>query len=506
MLFHLAAHNLHGGVHHLVGDGEFLIADTHGAGQPALREHAFALASLLVGVHIGLDEIQHVELAFLGGGVQSVLGGGFGQGGLVRNHEGHAVRLLVVVQHTGVHPLGGFREVVLEAFRAVLLSVGRDEEALEPAHHIQEFRIFGADVTHVSGVEPAVHHRIGRGLGVLPITGHHVFSADDNLSAGAMGYFLAVGIQDDAVHGLHDTAGGAEAGMSHGIGADDGRGFREAVALEHGHAHGAEEALQLNVQQGAAAHEELHAAAEAFPHLGEDQFVKQGHQGLSPEGSAGTGVVIFLVVFDGVVQGEVEEFLRETALLLDGAFDVLLEVAGQGRNGQHHVRTHLGDGHRDVPEGGQGILADGHEGDGAAVEHHGVHAGHMGEAVVQRQDDEHDVFLSDGDDGVALCHVGGVVALGKEDALGIRRCAGSVGNVGIVVRADGLVAGHKLVPVGVEELVTHLLDLAHADFLGLQGVVVEGGVVKDNHLLNGGAFRKDGADLGQVVAGYQNPF
>ena len=430
---------------------------------------------------------------------------GFRQGVLVRHHQGHAVGLLVVVEHAGVHPLGGFGEVVLEAFGGVFLTVGGDEEALESAHDIEEVRVFGADVAHVAGVEPAVNNGIGRGLGVLPVAGHHVFSADDNLAFGAVGYFLAIGVQDDAVHGLDDAAGGTEAGVALRVGADDGRGFREAVALEHGHAHGAEEALQLDVQQGAAAHEEAHAAAEALAHLGEHQFVKQVHQRLAPGGAAGSAVVVFLVVFDGIAQGKVEELLREAAFLLDGALDVLLEVAGQGRNGKHHVRTHLRDGHGHVTQRCQGVFADGDEGDGTAVNHHGVHAGHMGEAVVQREDDEHDLSFVDADDGVALLHVGGVVAVGEEDALGVGRGAGGVGDVGIVVRADGFVPGLELVPVGLQELVTHLLDFAHADFLGLQAVVVEGGVVKDDDLFHGGAFRQDGADLGQVVAGDQNP-
>ncbi len=463
-------------------------------------------ATLLVGVHIGLDKVQHVVLAFLGGRVQAMLLAGLCQGVLVRHHQGHAVRLLVVVQHAGVHPLGGFREVVLEAFRAVLFTVGGDEEALEAAHHIKEVRVLRANVTHVAGVQPAVNDGIRRGFGVLPVAGHHVFSADNNLALGAVGHFLALCIQDDAVHGLHNAAGGAKAGVTGGVGADDGRGFREAVTLEHGHAYGAEEALQLNVQQGAAAHEEFHAAAKALAYLGEHQFVKEGNQGLSPEGAAGAGIVVFLVVFDGVVQGKVEEFLRETAFLLDGAFDVFLEVAGQGRHGKHHVRAYLRDGGGHVAQRCQGVFADGNKGDGTAVNHHGVHAGHMGEAVVQRQDDEHDIALCDGDDGVALLHIGGIVALGKEDTFRVRRGAGGIGDVGVVVRADGLVAGLELCPVGFQELAAHLLDFAHADFLGLQGGVVEGGIVKDNHFFHGGAFRQDGADFGQMVARHQNPF
>ena len=59
--------------------------------------------------------------------------------------------------------------------------------------------------------------------------------------------------------------------------------------------------------------------------------------------------------------------------------------------------------------------------------------------------------------------------------------------------------------MGLQEFVSHLLDLAHPDFLVLQFVVVEGYVVKDDDFFHIGAFGKDGADLGQVVAGNQDP-
>ena len=348
-------------------------------------------------------------------------------------------------------------------------------------------------------MEPAVDDGVGRGLGVLPVARHHVLAADDDLAAGAVRDFLALGVQDDDVHRLHQPAGGAEAGVALRVRADDRGGLGETVALEHGHAHGAEEALELDVQQGAAAHEELHPAAEALAHLLEEDLVEQGHEGLAPEGAARAAVVVFLVVLDGVLDGEVEEFLHLRALLLDAGLDVLLEVAGEGRDGQHHVRARLGDGRRDVAQGGEGVLADGHEGDGAGVSHHRVHARHVREAVVQREDDEHRGVRADGDDRVALGHVGRVVAVRQEDALRVRRRAGGVGDVRVVVRADGLEAGLELVAVGLQELVAHLLDLGHPDLLGLQRVIVEGGVVEDDDLLHVRALVQDGADAGQVV-------
>ncbi len=123
----------------------------------------------------------------------------------------------------------------------------------------------------------------------------------------------------------------------------------------------------------------------------------------------------------------------------------------------------------------------------------------MCEAVVQRQDDEHGGAEIDGDYGIALLYVCSIVAVGKEDTLGVCGGAGSVGNVCIIIRADALVACDELVLVGLEELIAHLLDFAHADFLLFELVIVEGGVVKDDDFLYVVAFGKDGPDLGKMV-------
>ena len=170
------------------------------------------------------------------------------------------------------------------------------------------------------------------------------------------------------------------------------------------------------------------------------------------------------------------------------------------------MRTGFRDGRRDIAQGRQGILADRDEGDGPAVEHHRIHAGHMREAMVERQDDQHDVVLVQGDHGVALGHVGGIVAVGQQDALRIGRRAGRIGDVGVVVRTDRTVTGLEQIPVVPEEPVSHLLDLRHPDLLLFQGFEIKCRIVEDNDLLDSRAFRQDGTDLRQVVAGHQDPF
>ena len=224
--------------------------------------------------------------------------------------------------------------------------------------------------------------------------------------------------------------------MTGGVGADDGRRFREAVSLEHRHADGTEETLEFNIKQGAAAYEELHPPAETFADRLEKDLVEKGHERLAPAHRQAAPVVVFLIIGNGIAHREVEEFLHRRALGLDAGLDILFEITCERGHGQHHMRTGLADGRGNILEGGEGVLADGHEGDAAAVIHHCVHTGHMGEAVVQREDDEHYVPLFDGNDRVTLGHVGRVVAMGQHDAFGIGRGTGGIADVGHIVRSD----------------------------------------------------------------------
>ena len=236
-------------------------------------------------------------------------------------------------------------------------------------------------------------------------------------------------IADLDVHGLDCATGAAEDGVTFAVGADDRRGFAEAVALEDRDADGIEPLLQFYVQQGAAAHKETHLAAKSvLANLCEELFVEEVDERLLPEmlvpGLA--GVIVFLIVAYCQIDREVEEFLHPGALGLDARLDVLLEGAGKGGNAEHHVGLHVLDGSRHVAQGGQLGFAHGNGGDAAAVHHHGVESGHMRKAVVQREDDEHPGAFFDADDRSPLLHVRGVVAVSEQDALRVCRGAGGV--------------------------------------------------------------------------------
>ena len=93
----------------------------------------------------------------------------------------------------------------------------------------------------------------------------------------------------------------------------------------------------------------------------------------------------------------------------------------------------------------------------------------------------------------------------EQDALRVGRRAGSVTDVRVVVRTDRTVAGFERIAVFGQERIAHPLDFGHPDFIRFQRIVVEGRVIEHDDLLDGGAVGDDGADLGKLVARYQDP-
>ena len=181
-------------------------------------------------------------------------------------------------------------------------------------------------------MQPTVTESLGSALWILPVAGHHILAAHDDLTLGAERNLLAVVVADLDVKRLHDTARRAEHRMAGRVGGDDRGRLGHAVALEHRNADGAEISLKLDVQKRAASHKELHPAAESLTDLLEYDLVEQGHQRLLPKLKDAATVVIFLVVGDCEVEGVVVEFLDLRSLLVDGGLNVFLEVAGKRRH------------------------------------------------------------------------------------------------------------------------------------------------------------------------------
>ena len=149
------------------------------------------------------------------------------------------------------------------------------------------------------------------------------------------------------------------------------------------------------------------------------------------------GIIVLPVIADGKLDGPVEKLLHPGTFGADGALYILLETARNGRHRKHYMRTGVPDCTGDVAQGCKLGLSYGHGGDAAAVHHHGIESGDMGEAVVQRKHDKHHRILVDADDGCSLLHVRGIVAMSQQDTLRIGGSAGGVADVGIVVGADG---------------------------------------------------------------------
>ncbi len=281
-------------------------------------------------------------------------------------------------------------------------------------------------------MQPAIDDGLCRRFGVLPIARHDILSLDNNLTALSVGNDIALGVTDLQVQVCHDTTARSEDGVSRGVGADNRRCLTQAIALEHRHTHGTEIALQLDVEQRTATDKEFHTATEALAHAGEDEFVEQFDQRSTPCLTA-AAVPVLLIIFNGVLERKLVEFLHKLALCLDACLDALAEITRQSRNGKHDHRAYFLDRQWDILQRSQCRLADRHRGDRATVGHHGVEACHMRKAVVERKNDEHDIVGVDTDNRACLLHIGGIVAVGEQDTLRVCRRSRGVRDVGVVV-------------------------------------------------------------------------
>ena len=314
-------------------------------------------------------------------------------------------------------------------------------------------------------MEPAIDNRIGRRNGVFPIASHHVLALDDDLAALTIGHLIAFRIADLELHRADNAARRTEDGMPRSIGADDRRCLRETVTLEHRYSDSVVIALQLDVEECATAYEELHSSAHALTNSLENEFVKQRNQRFFPKLAESAGIPIFLVVGDGEAECKIVERLHFRAFLLDGRFDILLEIARQSRNGEHHMRPHLGNRHGDVLERSERVFAYRHGSDGATVRHHRVESGYVRKAVVERKDDEHHVALVNANHRMGLLYVGRVIAVGEENAFGVGCGAGGVRYIGVVIRPNRLIARLERIGMFLQIRIAHCLQFGNEHLL-----------------------------------------
>ena len=283
--------------------------------------------------------------------------------------------------------------------------------------------------------------------------------------------------------------------MTGRIGTNDGSCFRQTVSLEHRNADGTKITLKFDIQQGAAAYEELHPPAEPFAYILENELVKKFDERLFPALRPAAGIVILLIIGNGQPEGELVQFLHFGAFLTHARFDVFAEIACQRRHRKHHHRTNLADGDRDIFECGYRSLSYRHRRNAAAIRHHGIETRYVGETMVQRQDNQHHIVHIDADYGMRLLHVGRVIAMGEQDSLRIGCRAGGIADIGIIVRSHTPVPGHERIIVRFQEGIAARLDFFHGDLLR----TVFRQLVKNDHLFHLVQLRQDRANLGKLL-------
>ena len=408
----------------------------------------------------------------------------------VGHYKGSGVGTLVVVEHHLVDGVAEFYQSLLNAFGAVFFSVAADEQTLEAAQHIEQ--TFLAHISQVARVEPSVAHSGCCSLGILPVSGHHVFALDHYLTLFAQGKFLAFGVADAQLDGLHQFAAAAQTIVFGGVGTDDGSGFAEAVALIHRQSDADVEALQILVEQCSSADEEAQLASETLSHLAQQQFVKQRHKRLEQQTQSFAVETALAIIEPAHLCGNVEEALHLGSLLAYALLDVLLEALGQCRYREDEVRFHLADIQWYVLQSLHGRASVLHGSHRCTLHHHHVEAYHVGKAMVEGQYDERAPGLVDRHSGEALFHVGSIVAVCQTHAFRVGCSAAGVGYGGDVGVLQAQSHALELVQSAFcQALAAHLHHLFESYFALLPLVLL----VEHNHALYGSKLLADSPHL-----------
>ena len=297
---------------------------------------------------------------------------------------------------------------------------------------------------------------------------------------GAFDFELAVGGEADLEVG-HLAAYGAYAHGAGVVAADDGRGFGEAIAFEDAGAGGCEPVGGIDAEGRAAGDEDADAASEGFADFCEDENVGE-------------------VPCDAVRFGAGEDHLALGNAGADGPGEDAFGEAGVGGFGFDALADFLinagytdEDGGVQGLEGGGQVVEAGEVRDGDAVSHLGV-VDVAGGDVREGEEGNAEVAFGEGKAGGGDVDVGGEVAVGELDSLGLAGGAGGVDEGGEVVGLDGL----ELV---VEGLVAGFERGGGLHDFGEAYGLVEGAGVHDDEVLEVGAFGAAGLDFFVLLFG-----
>ena len=328
-----------------------------------------------------------------------------GNGGVVGNDDGDDEFALVADDH-GIEDVGAGLQRVFDGlwgdefssggFEKILFSIG-DEEIV----------VF-VEIADVAGLEPAVFgENFAGGFGGSEIALH---------DARALGADFA--IFGDANLDIQDGAAGTPDAISGIVAGEDGRGFRQTIALVNANTNGPEKFGEILGEWGATGKNDAQFAAGAGANLGVDELIGDGPFGTDGE----TGGLIAATPRRGFARGLDGEI--ENLALGAGGFTSLLHQAGinffeearhGGEDGGLHFQQSLGD-----------VFDDFDVGDRAAVEDIEV-VEHAAIDMSERQERDGEVGSRIKDKlGARIGDVGAEIRVRKHYALGLTGGAGGV--------------------------------------------------------------------------------
>ena len=272
VLLDLVTDNLHRAVHKAILLGKWLIGQGNNRWHPSIGELAGIDTAIAILCNLGGNNLRCLPATCLTRNAsiveQTVEV-------IARCHDkSYGIWVLVVVDHNLVDIWRLIDHSLLHTLGTILLAIARDEQTLEAAQHIEEV-IFG-HIAHITRMQPAIAHRIGRRVGILPVASHHILATNDNLALLANREFAALVIQNLDIERLHQTTRRAKAmiALRRCICRDYGRCLRETIALEHWDAYSVEEALQLAIEKRTTTDEELQLATKCLAHLRVENLVE----------------------------------------------------------------------------------------------------------------------------------------------------------------------------------------------------------------------------------------
>src|SRR5579859_747649 len=336
---------------------------------------------------------------------QAVLGELGGDSDRVGNDEGDDKFALITDNH-GVQDIRAGFQGIFDGLRGDEFAGGGFEEILFAVGD-EEVIVF-VEIANVAGFKPAVVGKnFAGGFRRFEISLHDARTLGDN--------FAIVG---DVQLNVGDWAAGTPGAVMRMVAGEDGRGFRQAVALIDGNADGPEKLAEVFGERSAAGKNGAELAAGAGANFGVDERV--GNDPLQTNGQAGG----FLATtpgggFAGCLHGELEDFALGAggfaSLLHQAGVDFFEEAGNGGEDGGLDFEQSLGNIFDDVDIGDRAAVKNIN-----VIEHPAIHVG-------EREKRDGEIGAGAEIEFVAgVGDIGAEIGVGEHDALGLTGCTGGI--------------------------------------------------------------------------------